>query len=333
MPYKTLIDNSLKSANRLWSDELILSTEAKLQEFVTKEPALGEEESTKKLVKLIEKQKEWAAAVKIVALHGKTAKEEGISSFESNKMALPPPAPMQHDNFNFWIDLFENYFLLAGHDVKLKERYLIHCIGPSCSKILNAIKPLTIDKIQYDQLVAKCREIFRPINQRQASLAFLSMCQTDENILQFSLKVREQAAKGGIKDEQLLINMFIKGITSGKIKYELMKESENKKTLDELVKYAQWIEECENSANKSFINEVATNSVNKVQERKDKNYDKKPQEKRPNNFKPKCFFCKKIGHFKKECKKYQSWKARQEEKGKNNDNINVLTESMGNLHF
>lgn len=339
MPKKLqeLLSNCKKSINKQWSHELINKYRKQALDIVQEKLELGISSEYQELLQLLRGLENSSSFRELpldyphspLAYH---AHKVYIPVEFIERMSVQLPPPMVNNNFENWLKLFENYYIVAGHDATLKCRYLIHCIGCG-DKILNALSE-TIDKISYDKLLAKCRELFVTKDSQKEALLFLGLKQEQETVTQFALRIKEKAKQAGFSDEKLIITQFIKGIASTVVRFEVAKESATGKKFDELMVTAQIMENCEQqagAASETHINKVKSdfkknNNSNNKQKKKDyKNSDKKEGERKFT--KKECFFCKKAGHFKKDCFRYKKWLEKKQKK------VNEVTDNIGSLHL
>lgn len=338
-----LLLNCKRAGNREWSRKLISEYKARALEILRQNLEAGRSVEYEELCKFL-RERETAADLKELPLEFPVNPQQltnpkvYIPVEFSKRMAAQFPLQMNNENFDEWLPLFENYFTLAGHDVKLKGRYLLHCIGAGSIKLLKAIKPETIDKIDYTVLVAKAGDIFSPTDKRQASIKFFNLTQGSDNIRDYSLKLRDQAEKSGISDENFITDKLINGLSSQKIKFELLKEAD-KTPLEELIKLGTLLEECEKNSGYQMAGGSQINKVNtyknkdkfKHKDNKNKKDNKSDKDKKADKGKMKCYFCKKYGHMKKECTKYLAWKEKKEKES--GSKVNELQHVLGSVHL
>lgn len=222
--------------------------------------------------------------------------------------------------FSEWLEIFENYLELQKIEQSVtKVRYLIHNMGITNAKqLVKACKPKKVVDLTYDEVVDKCLNIFESkIDEIAANNSFYTMNQGQETINEYAIKLQAVAASCKFSDAELdknLKNKFISGIADKDVKFELLK-STTLKTFAEAVSYATSIEKCKIEARNgtSQIHSVHNNKkykpkVNEQKSKESKAASSKNVAKTDKKVdKTQCYFCKKKGHWKKDCYKYKNY--------------------------
>lgn len=122
----------------------------------------------------------------------------------------------------------------------------------------------------------------------------------------------------------VVVNKFISGLSNPKIKFELVKDTKITK-LDEALKQGQLLESLLADSNTEHVNQVGSSRQNKNRSWNNKTNHKKGDKKGKEHSKTFiCNYCKKPGHFKKDCYKLQR-------KNKQRSETNEVEEQLGSI--
>lgn len=332
---KNLLDTCKKSINRVWSKELIEEYRRKAFDIVQSNLDLGNTEEYIQLLKLL-RGKDTAYQLSQLP---QEYPEETIEFDESETRVhrphimatayITPPAFFKEgDNFVKFIGAIENYLkVIKVTDDEQKRDILLYLLGSTEETLKNCAHPADIERLTWAQLKELGLKTFGAgITQEQAYIEFFSVRQSNEETgVQYAKKIKELAKKANILDERIIINRLIEGIKSEKVKFELLKAKIIK--FDELLVQLTFLETITKSA-----------EVNKINFNKNKKFNKKPNQKKDvkngkkneaKSTEKTCFFCKKAGHFKKQCFGYKKWL---EKKGKSQANEVKPEDSIGSLY-
>lgn len=250
---------------------------------------------------------------------------------------IPFPPKMKDNDFTLWLKSFENYFTLTQLEAEQKSRYFMLCIGDASSKIYSECDP---HGLTYDELKVKCMELFeKSVNKKQLSETFFNLKQSSDSIRDYVYKLKSISKKLDIKEtDQMFINKFINGLADTRIRVELLKE----KGLDTFDKCFEQSLVLENI----YAAEQTVNKVDKKQKKqfkqKDENSKNKKQNKKSKVEKNQCLYCRKIGHWKRDCYKFKNDEKQKANKDKGKTaqpgsstacNVDDSSLALGNFHF
>ena len=199
--------------------------------------------------------------------------EDGNDSIKNRLMGKIEPYVLG-DNFDDYLVLVSNFFHLnALKDDKLKVRLLINQIGGTASnKIIKAVKPKTIEELDYGNLMKICKSIFLVERNTIVEHFKFNMRQQNEgeSLSDFALELQDLAQHCDFDKfyDTALRDKFIAGIRSKETKKVLLILS-GKKKFSEVVEDAKREELVRQASGKmqfgesSGVNKVAFSSENR----------------------------------------------------------------------
>lgn len=331
-----LLANLKKGVNRYWSDQLLDKYESNLRSLCFQNPNLLADYKTKEIKQELNRQRTRNLFLELPLEFPLDFTEVSMATIP---IPLPPPL-REEKRFDVWLKVFENYLIIAKVANDDKPRFLLHCIGEQASSKLIDICATNPAEIRYSDLIVKCKEVFNVTkNTKKSGQEFFNLVQlADQSVKDFALKVKKLGQESNLAaSEEVLITKFINGLRQGKLKFELLTD-ESLTTFDAVLARALYLEGIVDSSNQN--NPSTSYQVNKVNENKKNNYSKPTNNKSTNNKskqsgktneskvkKNQCFFCKKFGHWKKQCTKYKKWLERQPQ------STNEINDQLGSLHF
>ena len=154
----------------------------------------------------------------------------------------------------------------------------------------------------------------------------------DEKVINYGLRVKNIARKAEITDEKIIIHRFITGLKYKSLKIEMMKSKS--------VKFDEIIQEAANTDAIYKSAQAESENINQVKPFKDNNKNNQKYKNNKNNKnnkkdekkkvkKNQCFFCKKGGHWKKNCIKYKKWL----EKKNDDKKVDNVCDDLGSLNI
>lgn len=305
MPNKLerLLENARKSTNKYWSFNLVKKYEEELQKYLTDHPEKLDYPAVSSLRKEIDRQ------------HNKTSflflPEELPPPPDSKQiMALQIPAPAQYkdsQDWGTWIKNLNSYFTVIKCTTSAEKiNLLLYLIGPEKRQIIeDYISPATTSDqgYTYENLTEACSKLWgaEDINTKKALADVFQTVQGPESIYEYGMKIKNLCKKANITDAILIVNKFITGLKSTKIKFELLKG--NITQFDQALQQATLFESISRD-NSSTVNKVSQNQKNKNPKKQN---NPKPSTSKDNKTNLECFFCKKPGHIKKNCYNYKKW--------------------------
>lgn len=327
-----LHENCIKSKNRIWSENLIEEKTRKLEKIILGNSSLKDSPKVLEIRKILESQKEYHSVHKETSDHDDELTDlesDSESDTMSEQMRNLPKCPWLKDNFDLYRISFELWFAMSGHKEEQKPYLFLMCMGEKGQKILQNIK--TVEGKSYTQIVKLSKDIFEPaLNAKQLFVKFFNLKQESEDIESYVDRLKCVADSLEMKyTEAAFMGKFIHGLQSDYIKTELQKAKELT-TFEECYKQALNIQGIKRE-------QVSVNKVNKAEYEKRgifRNSDKGKQSKNKqprDKSKVECFHCKKLGHYKNECRK---WKKDNEGKKANQvTNMNEAEElSIGSIN-
>lgn len=345
MPIKPikLLENAKKSVNKLWSEDLVQRYHQDLVEHLTKHPT---EVSNPEVVALksIINQKLRENRTRFLFEHLPREYPDILIHLNipyvvhqpklPTMSSIPAPQPFK-TNFDTWVNSVELYFLVtAVTDESKKKNLFLYLLGSeNLQKLKNFCMGTNFVELNYDTLVENGRKLWENINKRRASDEFYSLKQGAESINEYAVKLQSVAEDAGMRDEDTLTNKFISGIKDRTVKYELLSD-ENIKKFDVALHKARLLEQL---IEKEEINKISYNQQqnsknhNKPGASKQKSHQNKHQNNQDRSEKPKlaknqCSYCKRHGHWKKDCRKLK-------QKPNSHSNSNQSANQLGQISW
>ncbi len=331
MSCKRLLDNAKKSINKLWSQQNIDSYRADLNLEITKNPELiydpvfGELQS---ILNLQQSKRNFLALPEYFQEDpDKTNKNLIYKVYrpilpKMSNFNLPPPEKYKEsDNWATWSDNLESYFHITKiTEDKDKIELLLYLIGlERRNKLVDYIKPETTSDKDYTftKLKESCTKLWQLSDSRQALASVFNTNQGSDKVYDYAMKIKNLCAKANITDQMIIVNKFITGLYSHKIKFELLKDDKIT-DFSTALKQAQLLEKIiegdkpstsqvnkvggtkPKKSNKKFNNKNKSNKFNKNNPPNNQKEQNSKQNQR-NFAKNQCFACKNYGHWKWQC--------------------------------
>lgn len=329
--------NLQKSVKRIWSRELIVHNSEELQEIISDRPALLDDpvvlnvvSQIKKLLKAKLVQLEYSS-LPVEFPHPRCELEEiNFRVYRPVMASIPPPQPMKNSKFSEWVEAMENYFKLSDVTTEKQSRFFVHCIGQeNLDKISSSVKPRKVSDLSYDELVAAGKVVFETAAKSQATVKFLNIIQGSDTVQDYAFKLKNLSVQCSIQDNKFLTIKFINGLANYKLKFEMLKAKFE--DFDTAIDQALVLEQIMKDQTES-VNKVKFGGSDHQNKSKSRKFSKNPKDnKKPNDKnkkvrvqKDECFYCKKKGHWKKDCLKY---------KQKLGGNVDDIDQQLGSVHL
>jgi hypothetical protein len=238
-------------------------------------------------------------------------------------------APKFEGNFLLFLSQVENYNELVDTKDEKKPRLILHLLGSHAQKIMEYLKPKNISDMTYEEVIEACKSTFIEKGKQQSSIAFFSTNQKDEKSVDFALKLKELAQQAEIVGEQIVVDRIIAGLKDNNTKYELMKDKINSFLV--LIERLKFLEQCATASKNCTVESTSVDAIkfknNKNNTNKrygnSKNENKKGKKQNKKVKKNECFYCKKLGHWKKDCTLFKN----------KNKQVDQITNDLGNIDF
>ena len=281
--------------------------------------------------------------------------DKNVTETINNRLMGKLEAYVLGDNFDDYLFLVNNFFHLNGlKDDKLKVRLLINQIGGTASnKIIKAVKPQTIEELNYADLLKICKSIFMVERNTIVEHFKFNMRQQNEgeSLSDFALELQDLAQHCAFEKfyDTALRDKFIAGIRSKETKKVLLTLS-GKKKFAEVVEDAKREELVRQASGKmqfgesSGVNRVAfsnqnqngrkrgrSQSRNRNTQNKERSKSKESEQKPDWRKSAECYNCHRTGHIAKQCRAKVNSNRAEGNKEKTTPNTNALAENLGHM--
>lgn len=350
MPFKLHVASAAKSINHIWSSKRIQNYWDILNKYLTKYPSKEYSEDVLKLKKILNlKTNENLTASNFAELpleyphlNTEVVTYEVEVQQKMTQFLQPPAQYRENDNWDNWIKHLESYFSITDIDDAVKQKQmLLYLLGPDRrAKLENFISPQTVedDDSTFDTIKEAAKKLWGEADSSQALTDLFSTTQGGDTVYVYAMKVKNLAMKANLTDGNIIVNKFVSGLKSSKIRFELAKQQLTE--FDTALKQAQLLEKILNedkegasvnkvTANKNFNKKNYKGPKKNFDPKQDRQQqDKRQQDKQQQGTKVaknQCFYCKKYNHWKWQCNKYKRDQA--------NRNTNQVTENLGSIKF
>lgn len=344
MPSKLLLQllsNASKSATKIWSIDTITAYHKRLSDILTKYPTLKDDPAVSVLTRLLDQQ-----LIKTNFLALPLEFPQILVPSESVSMTNIPPPPFykEKDDFPSYLATLESYFLIAKTPDDQKVNLLWYLLGATAAKVKNYLAPKDSSTATYTEVKAACNKTFFIDDSKNSYVKFFEVTQERESSTSFALRIKEIAKKGGIVDEKLIVNRCITGLTDHQLQFELFKlEIPSFDTLLQKITFLEEIKKLAYKEQNNTVNKIGQSHQNKKKfgkknKQRQQNHQKKSQQNQSDQNKPKirknqCSYCRKLGHWKKDCyilkRKNNANEVDQQTPPQGED----LSNDLGHLHF
>lgn len=335
-----LLANAKKSINRVWSFDLINTYELELQSYLQTYPSKVSSPEVSELQRILVQQFNKTSLLHLPDTPPPApefaAEYKVYTPFRI--MALNVPAPeffKQGADFTEFANKVERYCALVGATTDEKQKsLLIYLLGNQAKTLEEGISEAEYQALTFKQLKELGKKVFLSKTPHQAMREFFVTRQDSTTGLEYAKQVKILAEKAKITDEKIIINKVIEGLRDNNLKFELLKlKVEVFSVLLEQIYFLESIGSGATSVNfmgkgkqynKNSKKQYNSTNQQKQQQSQQNKQNENKDKKKPNN--KECFFCKKVGHLKKDCYSYKKWLSKKQnnevdpESGTSNNN-------------
>lgn len=324
MPLEKLYSNVKKSINATWSQDRIDDLRLQLIRILLRTPSLSTDRKVVEIRRIFDRQQTRIDFEELPLEYPFVMTTKTI-----NINIQAPNYYNSQQNFASWLKVVNRYFGITDTATDKKAELFLYFLGEeNAQKLENFYSPAdpakTVSTLSYDELVAESKKLWEAIGARQSANDFFSHQQGSEPIQVFAERLQQLANLAGFKNnESVLIDKFISGIRNKRIRLELLK-TETTAHFDTVLKDAKLLEQLyvdsEDQVNKinqkGHFKKKNNQKFGNKNQKPNNNPNKQPTNQQSNKPNPnrigkdQCSYCKKSGHWKKDCFKLQNRKDR-----------------------